>query len=216
MRILLLCLSLSFSSLLSAQFGATAFANFQSNDWDIPQGENIPSTLKDIGGELAVHYWFRLPKKRVEFQPTLYFGSTQGDGFDGSLKELGFQFKTNIYLFDFGTDCNCPTFGKQGPSLQKGFFIQLSPGYALYNFNAATADIENTSGFTFGGGAGIDFGLSNLLTITPIASFRYATQPYFENDVLDVNGQVIGVGGPKLFTYQLGLQATFRIDKRRY
>ncbi|MEM1221080.1 MAG: hypothetical protein AAGH79_19320, partial [Bacteroidota bacterium] len=168
MRILLFCLSLCFSGLLSAQFGVATFANFQSNDWTFPVDDNSPSLLNEIGGEVAVHYWFRLPKKRVEFQPTLYFGSTSGNGFDGGMKEFGFQFKTNIYLFDFGTDCNCPTFGKQGPSLQKGFFVQLSPGYAIYDLEIPTANLENTSGFTFGGGVGIDFGLSNLLTITPI------------------------------------------------
>ena len=167
------------------------------------------------GYEVAVNYWFRLPKKRVEFLPTLYYASG-GDNLNAS--ELGFQFKTNFYLFDFGTDCDCPTFGKQGPQLQKGFFLQLSPGIAIYHQELAAGMVEsNNIAVTLGGALGVDIGVTNLLTLTPIIGLRHSLTNIDDIEYTDEQGMPIETdAGMRLTTIQLGLQATFRFDKKRY
>ncbi|MTB51000.1 hypothetical protein [Lewinella sp. W8] len=214
MRFPLLVLLLCTGLFAKAQFGVSSFYNLNQTVWSGPADQLTDAELLDNGIEFAAHYWFRLPQKRVEFQPTLYYAAANTALADGRYGEYGFQFKTNIYLFDFGTDCDCPTFGKQGPQLQKGFFVQLSPGYAFYRWDNGL-NVENTSAFTFGGGVGIDFGISNLLTLTPLVSARYGTGPFVDFRFTDVNGEPVD-GSPKSLAYQLGLQATFRLDKRRY
>ena len=209
---------------LHAQLGVQATANFHNSSSVFLTGVgevNVPEL--ETGAELAVNYWFRLPKQRVEFLPTLYYAQTSDDWSAPDdnfyLKEIGFQLKTNIYPFDFLGDCDCPTFGKQGPQLQKGFFLQLSGGYSVYRGNA---DVEVASGpiggngFTYGGGIGLDIGISNLVTITPIASVRVGTGPYQELEIPNFNGQITAADGPRLTTFQLGILTSFRFDHKRY
>ncbi|MEL7161920.1 MAG: hypothetical protein AAFN92_14255, partial [Bacteroidota bacterium] len=121
-----------------------------------------------------------------------------------------------FYLFDFGTDCDCPTFGKQGPNLQKGFFVQLAPGYAFYDFDTAAHPDRPQNGFTAAAALGIDFGLNNLLTVTPTIGFRYGLNQFASVPLDGIDGTSTVLVEPSLLTYQIGLQATFRLDKRRY
>ncbi len=209
---------------VQAQLGVQATANFNSSSAVFVAGLGEADIVEfDTGAEFAVNYWFRLPKQRVEFLPTLYYAQSSDDWSNPDnniyLKEFGAQFKTNIYPFDFLGDCDCPTFGKQGPQLQKGLFLQLAGGYSFYrsdqDFEVATQVIEG-SGFTFGGGIGLDIGISNLVTITPIASVRVGTGTYQQLLFTDVNGQEIETSGPKLTTFQLGILTSFRFDHKRY
>ncbi|MEO0734547.1 MAG: hypothetical protein AAFZ52_17050 [Bacteroidota bacterium] len=216
MRCIMLLLVCCLTAGLHAQFGLTAYANFHNVRHDFVAAEIDELVQLETGVELAAHYWFRLPTKRVEFQPTVYYTATDNGEVDHNFDEFGFQFKTNFYLFDFGTDCDCPTFGKQGPNLQKGFFVQLAPGYAFYDYDTAARPDQPQSGFTATAAVGIDFGLNNLLTITPIAGLRYGFAPFNEFELLDLNAQPVGTYQARLTTYQIGLQATFRLDKRRY
>ncbi len=196
---------------VSAQFGVSSFVNFNRYlTKTVPVAADVGLETY-TGSELALNYWFRLPKRRIEFQPTVYYAGTfEQEG----ANELGVQVKTNIYLFDLGTDCDCPTFGKQGPQLQKGFFLQLSPGIASYA--PAVPESDRKTSLTLGAGVGIDFGLSNLVTLTPIASLRYLTGKVLEVPYIDENNVTVGTSELRLLTYQLGLQATFRLDKKRY
>ncbi|WP_116105413.1 hypothetical protein [Lewinella sp. IMCC34191] len=208
---LLCCLLISTAS--SAQVGVSGFYNFNRaklvGDAVNPNEDNLSPYAN--GPELAVNYWFRLPKNRIEFQPTVYFAQS---GDNSPWREAGFQFKTNIYVFDLGTDCDCPTFGKQGPQLEKGFFLQLSPGVARHWANLNGVNMGNTA-LTLGAGVGIDFGISNLLTLTPIASLRHTVTDYTGMEAVNASGEELDVRG-QLTTFQLGLQATFRFDKKRY
>ncbi|NJC24770.1 hypothetical protein [Neolewinella antarctica] len=88
---------------LSAQFGVTAFYNFnniRANSSEVRDNYSYP--IED-GVELQAHYWFRLPKKRIEFQPTVFYaGTTIGlEGFFSdqfyNIRDYGFQFEVNIY-----------------------------------------------------------------------------------------------------------------------
>ncbi|PPK86333.1 hypothetical protein CLV84_3259 [Neolewinella xylanilytica] len=201
-------------SVVSAQVGITGFYNLNEARM---VGENADPVNNELdyanGPEIALNYWFRLPKNRIEFQPTVYYARS-GERYGWN--EAGFQFKTNIYLFDLGTDCDCPTFGKQGPQLEKGFFLQLSPGVSRHWLSTAAENLSGKTAFTLGAGIGIDFGISNLITLTPIAALRYTATDFTDMIFLNRDGlEVSGIRGA-LTAYQLGIQATFRFDKKRY
>ena len=81
------------------------------------------------GFELGVDYWFRLEKRRVEFMPEIYFAHSNtaitDDVFESmNLNRIGFNLNVHLYPLDFEEDCDCPTFSKEGPGIQKGFFFQ--------------------------------------------------------------------------------------------
>lgn len=210
---------------IQAQIGITSNVNFHGvrTNENTSQSGFDPYEELDTGWEIAVNYWFRLPGKRVEFMPTLYYGFTRFDenftsGLNEGLHEAGFQFKTNIYPFDFGGDCDCPTFGKQGPQLQKGFFLQLSPGFTYYrteNVFVQEAEAQEHTGFTLGAGIGLDIGLSNFLTLTPLVAVRRGFGVYSKVNVSDMVGTLY-YDEDKLTTFQAGLQLSFRFDHKKY
>lgn len=179
--IVLCSLSTSF-----AQFGING--GYQFNDaekWKIVNGGNSNDVIHDFYENnmgFGIDYWFRLPNKRIEFTPELNYqnnkGSYQYDPLEYELSSTTISLfaNTNFYVFDFKGDCHCPTFSKKGPELQKGLFFRISPGLSYFSSNIQSAGIETkgeTFAFSIGAGAGIDFGISEFLTITPIALFRY-------------------------------------------
>ncbi len=216
---------LTFSFLIvQAQFGIAAV--FTAPQTSFADG-NFEDFLDD-GLEFSANYWFRLKEKRIEFLPTVSYAkynytdlSLQGEEpiFPASYQEIGFQLHTRIYPFDFGTDCDCPTFGKQAPALEKGFFLQLSPGVSwLEDTNSiAPADqaLEQKASAvlpTIGLAVGLDFGLSNLVTISPIAGVRYAigdAPNALEYVVAPQNNDKYG----KFFA---GIHLGIRLDEKRY
>lgn len=221
MRLLLLPFFLLFGLPAYAQLGVQATANFnQASDGSINYFGTGEKPQFEVGSEVALNYWFRLPKQRIEFLPTVYYAKSGVEGNEASLAEYGAQMKVNVYPFDFLGDCDCPTFGKQGPQLQKGFFLQLSAGYAFYDLDFGPANElanqENGSGATFGGAVGLDFGLSNLVTLTPIAGVRFGTSPYDDTEFFGVNGAPIEGERSKITTFQAGLLVSFRFDHKKY
>lgn len=206
----------------TAQFGITTTYNFHSINAGEVVVDGVPVELDfDINNtyELQLHYWFRLPNNRIEFQPTLYYGFGESDVYDAdSYREYGMQLEVNVYPFDFFGDCGCPTFGKQGPQFQKGIFLQFAPGFARRQFVNAPFEIleEPTNTFIYGGGLGLDIGVSNLLTLTPLATVRRGRSPLGQINFSDINGTMDEQSYVPQTTYQLGLQATFRLDSRNY
>lgn len=218
---------------LSAQFGLSA--SYRSTQDQFLATPSDQSNALENGYEIGLDYWFRLPQKRIEFLPTLTYGNykdvvlTYGNrGIAGSsaigmdINEFGFQFRTNVYLFDLGTDCDCPTWGKQGPAFHKGFFLQLAPGVSHFRSSVTVNEegfpLEESSGqtlFNLGIGAGIDFGISNLVTLTPQITYRHyfadfgpaGSTPFKAENAKD-NANISNL----LF----GLRVGVRLDKRRY
>lgn len=147
------------------------------------------------GLQIGVDYWFRLKNKRLEFLPELSFYQLRAVlesevipdySFAGDLKANIFQvhFNTQIYPFDFAGDCDCPTFSKEGDLFKKGLFIRLAPGLSFANFNEERTDVTiagsntistNSGGIapTLRGGIGLDIGVSDFFTITPIIQYTY-------------------------------------------
>ena len=204
---------LFFASLGRAQIGFTSSYVHANLNFGAVDGSYLED-LKGLEGQL--HYWFRLPNHRVEFAPTLYYSSiSRRQSNLNSLRSIGFQLETNVYPFDFGGDCDCPTFGKQGPKLEKGLFIQIAPGLAY-------VDMPNSGGFeshvtpTLAGGLGLDIGLHNFVTLTPIATLRYHRAYKDEIPIRDTNGNQGETTSVNLLSYQLGIQISLRFDYKRY
>ena len=201
-----------FTAGASAQFGSGVYYNINRlSAPDLPSRLDIADFDVYNAAELTLYYWFRLPKQRVEFQPSVYYAHDLGETV-ANTSEVGFQFKTNIYVFDLGTDCHCPTFGKQGPQLQKGFFVQLSPGVA----NGRYLGQDRRTVATLGAGVGLDIGISNLVTITPLLAYRRTLSSVANATWTDDDGSTLTDVSFRRNTFQLGLQATFRLDRRNY
>ena len=221
MRTAYLTLCLLLATSLSAQFGIQLnITQPVASETEFDGSGEVPERDYNLGQELSINYWFRLPNQRVEFLPTLRFGLAEQAGQQFQLAEYGADFKVNVYPFDFLGDCDCPTFGKQGPQLQKGFFLQLAGGYSFYDaeFGAEvkSPNRENGSSFTYGGALGLDIGLSNLITLTPIVGVRTGTSPFQETELTLPAGPTPVIHAPKLTTFHAGLLVSFRLDHKKY
>jgi hypothetical protein len=123
--------------------------------------------------------WFRLKKKRIEFEPGLSYGHNhKGSGsFKIKARQIDLTFTTLIYPFDINSDCNCPTFSKQGDAFSKGFFVLLGGGGSQFDLQIKDAGMpgntdKSLSWFgTFG--IGLDVGISKLMAFSPFARFRF-------------------------------------------
>ena len=209
--IFFLCL-VCFAQILHAQFGLNvSYKQIDASGWD----NNIEAftaingetqTTFDNGLSYGIDYWFRLKKKRIEFMPELNYAgfSETWSNSESTVAEISTNFlslyaNTNIYLFDLGSDCNCPTFDKDGDILKKGFFFQISPGvsYVSNNFSnkVSNNDVgQNTFAPSIGLGVGLDIGVSKFLTITPIVTYRQHFNVNWENmhDLLESNPILTG------------------------
>ncbi len=179
----------AFVLIISFEFGSAQIgirAKYNLNDFKESSKSLMDffgrETVLDNGFGLGVDYWFRLKKRRIEFMPEVYYTMDRST-FDNDLitdvilNRIGFNFNTHVYPLDYGEDCNCPTFSKDGPSITKGFFFHLSPGIA-YNLmkmssTAGSVNDNNNINYKIGGGVGIDVGVNDMLTITPIYTYNY-------------------------------------------
>lgn len=172
----------------SAQFGVRAKYNLNSfSDWDNFLEENVNGETDKIfpsNIEIGVDYWFRLKKHRIEFMPEIAMGLKTQSTYPSASSEtsfsyFAFNFNTQIYAFDLTGDCDCPTFSKQGPSLDKGFFFTFSPGI-IYNTKEISVETfsitrkSNQINLRLGIGAGYDIGINNLITISPSIQYNLA------------------------------------------
>ncbi|RMF04619.1 MAG: autotransporter outer membrane beta-barrel domain-containing protein, partial [Bacteroidetes bacterium] len=165
-----------------AQFGvSSAYLNTQAEQWR-SSGADPALSLPGTGWQLGVDYWFRLRNTRIEFLPTLAYSRRHADfnleqtTGSSTVQSVGFFLHTNFYLLDFKGDCDCPTFSKQGPALQKGLYVQLSPGVSYFDFTLTKPTTElqdNDLNLNFGLALGLDIGLSEGLTLSPFAGLRY-------------------------------------------
>lgn len=211
-----------------AQFGLNAHY-FSGDDraWYLASANNPNTTpILDKGYAFGLNYWFRLKNYRVEFLPELSAGFAEAS-WDGASEADKMTFKhtlgslflnTQIYFLDIKGDCNCPTFSKEGPTFEKGLFVFITPGVTLWNTKAssavATSD-EQALAFSIGGGIGMDFGVSDVLTITPLLGLRYypdANFPTLETfaDNLPLGDEIVAESS--LLQYYAGLRLGFRFD----
>lgn len=119
-------------------------------------------------------YWFRIKPRRIEFNPALLIDYMNSKELSNALSLKEIQFKLSIpilfYPMDFGNDCNCPTFNKQGQFFKKGFHFILNPNlsYANQIYKTNTGQVKNSAFLvSIGVGAGIDIGINRAWTISP-------------------------------------------------
>lgn len=173
-----------------AQYGArvkynlNTFSGFDDYIEQSTAGSNDKIFASNIG--IGLDYWFRLKNYRIEFLPEVTMGLKTSNEFDSNnivsttdFSSFGFNFNTQVYIFDLEGDCDCPTFSKQGPSLGKGIFLNISPGI-LYSTKAIDSELldpaseESQVNFKIGVGIGYDIGISDLFTITPMFNYNLA------------------------------------------
>lgn len=148
----------------------------QSESLDIMQ-------LSQNGMQVSMEYAFRLKEKRLEFHPGLGYRFTfNSDTYDGYFNAIDLDLNTAIYPFDFAGDCDCPTFSKEGNLIKKGFFLEISPGVSYQTLHRLRLQESNPDGmdvpitdhnilWKIGGGAGIDIGITESFTITPMVTY---------------------------------------------
>ena len=164
--------------------------------------------LEDESGfSIGLDYWFRLKRKRLEFLPTIFYSSYQGEN---NIANFGLRANTSIYPFDFSGDCNCPTFSKENDLLKKGFFIRLSPGLSYWQTKPFESEVEKTDAWLaeIMAGMGLDIGISNLLTISPEIRIRHIFESSW-NGVVEYNTDNFQLLEPNI---RIG----FRLDKKNY
>jgi len=208
---------------LQAQFGINA--SYRINDMPELIGTDINNpaqeeNLLESGFNLGLDYWIPLSNIRIELLPELNYGRyTRTFESQSTLKAqfFNFFFNVNFYLFDLMGDCDCPTFSKQGSPLSKGFFAQISPGFSFVD--TAIKETDESAGdwgFNLGAGIGMDIGLSDLITLTPMAGVRYYPNTEFAGMYLVEDGSS---GGSKLdnqfdiLQWHAGLRLGFRLDQ---
>lgn len=190
------------STALSAQLGLhAAYSQLSLGEWnDIFEESRFDFSNENLDRsfQYGVDYKFRLPKKRVEFFPTLAMANYQAIANNSAeeiaqldLKNYQFTVNTNIYILNFDGDCDCPTFSKQEPIVQKGFFVQVSPGvsFSSHEFSLRETILKNNDfSFHIGLGIGLDIGVSKFLTVTPFARAKR----HFGMDWEELNNSLTG------------------------
>lgn len=217
----------------TAQIGVSARYQMNSTEhWNTSYAEVAQDggNVLNSGFELGLSYWFRMKSKRLEFLPEISFAVASDGGLttstrtiDHSRTSINVNLNTLIYPFDFHSDCSsCPTFSKEGGLVKKGFYWIVSPGISMHNFSGTytvgmtTTDISQDSqiNFRLGLGAGLDIGVTNMMTISPF--IMYSMNPGIDYDSLNTSLGVTSVDKCVLKQVHLGVRAIFRFDKNKW
>lgn len=193
MRFFSILFFLVFAWNVHAQVGISA----QYNLLNAPQWTPIfnTSTTYDFGNDyrlpnttgLAIDYWLRPLDLRIEFLPRLSYWKiedTISNNFSLSRilehQAVLLSLPIHFYPLDIEGDCDCPTWGKDGSLIKKGFFLSLHPGVGFFNYKnsfepsptISTASVNKQQlRAHLGIGAGLDIGMAKFLTITPYLNY---------------------------------------------
>lgn len=216
-RIFAIFFFLFFTSLASAQVGFNSrYVLNNAESWAVPQvdGGEAPDLL-ETGFAVGIDYWMRFKDLRIEFLPELnysqYNTTLARQNINTEVKMYSLLLNTNIYFLDMSGDCFCPTFYQEGPTLQKGLHLQISPGLHYFDGTingTGTEASSSTVTYSIGAGLGFDLGLSKYLTITPIAGIRYFPGIQWEaiTEFFPVDGPTVVEEKSSLFQYSAGIR----------
>lgn len=230
MRYLFLLSLLTISALqANAQLGVGgSYLTSSAQHWEL---RNSGASNPDLqppgtGYSVGLDYQFRLKKVRIEFAPELnyaHWSTPETSELETQSNWYSFFFNVRIYPFDLKGDCNCPTFSKRGNTFQKGLFVSLSPGITQMNYNiprgwgGVSFDMKDQSWAPNAALIlGLDLGISELLTVTPHAGWRYFPQADWpslatvaaQSGYLNVDSE-----GP-LHQFHAGLRLGWRLGRR--
>jgi hypothetical protein len=222
-----LVVSVFFASITggACQFGAGIKYQLYNSDYLMQAFDLSPeSTLNRNLAGVSAYYWFRLKNVRIEFLPEVGYWQSVAhseDAISSRMRAFPLLINSDIYLFDLLNDCDCPTFSKQGTFFQRGFFLELSGGIEFQTLELQDASGESVfdvteSTFRGGFGFGLDIGISDLITVTPLVFMHWHETPSSKGveDALGVaHSQISAHGGDwyRGFT----LRAIFRPDYTR-
>lgn len=168
---------------MSAQFSVQTRVH---NGIQSEESTSIGSTVY----EGSVHYWTRLKRYRLEFLPGGLYRSINTD--QKISHNLGVTLPVSVYLLDFVNDCDCPTFSKNAYWFQKGFFLRLTPSWTT---NINSNDEDSYDHLVSGGiSAGLDIGLSDLLTLTPLIGYSQIhsfTEEHLKSDYVHIGVSIL-------------------------
>ncbi len=222
-----------FSLSANAQFSfATKYSINNYSAWeDELESINYPtSDFIDNGLEYELAYWFRLKQKRIEFLPGLSYqkNSFESDGtIDWDKTSMYLNLTSVVYPLDFEGDCNCPTWGKDGDLISKGFFIGLSPSIGSHTLTSSFTNLSNPDvpeeatfeskqiSFRIGALTGLDIGINKWITLTPQINAYYTPGLEWEGlaDILNFRTpNVQEAVTSNVIEIQPGLKLTLRPD----
>ena len=174
---------------ITAQVGVTgSYFTQRIPEWETAiVGNNSNNRILEKGYSVGVDFFMKpLEEWRLELYPEIVVSNSSSELISGTnaaeslnLNTAGFNLNMNIYLLNFKSDCDCPTFSKQESFFEKGLFLQLSPGFhyldATYEiddfFNNVRKSTTNEWVPKLGIGLGLDIGLTDFITITPIVKY---------------------------------------------
>ncbi len=157
-------------------------------------------------------YGFRFRSKRIEMDPAILATGIFGTypELNRRFREFGaeLQFPIAIYPMDFGNDCNCPTFNKQGEKFRKGFFFFVVPALRYSQIrlekNVQVEDVSESSfRYSIGIGIGMDYGINRHTTLTPSLSMNKSFEDRFSYLKTE---QVLEISDYGRTTLQLGIR----------
>lgn len=198
-RLSILSLIILFYAPLSAQIGVNLNYH-QSNysGWNEvleDSGIEFPELFRH-SYFLGLDYGFGMRQYRVDFYPQLFYKRSvseytsakyqQPGYYQFDLIQYGFQLGVHVYPLDLLSKrgMQCPSFRRGGDVFSKGWFFSFTPGLIystkeLYGsvVNGQTleefTDLENKLIFGFGLGTGIDIGISEYFSLTPMINYTF-------------------------------------------
>jgi len=211
-----------------AQFGINSSFRFNNAPkWNFTSTAN--NNVVELPGNnfaFGLDVWLPLKGIRLDLLPELNYARYTAEVVDlGKLEnQMGSVFLNfNLYFLDMKGDCKCPTFSKSGGLLNKGLFLQVSPGWTVFQ---AKVDLFNGAGArsrsfapSIGLGMGLDMGLSDKITLTPFGGVRYYPQAKWfgleESLQLDPGAGNYTVANVSALTQiYAGLRLGFRFEQR--
>lgn len=211
-----------------AQFGINSTFRFNNAPgWNFTNPAN--NSINELPGNnfaFGLDVWIPLKGVRLDFLPELNYARYDAEIVDiGKLEnQMGSLFlNLNLYFLDLEGDCQCPTFSKSGSLVNKGLFLQISPGWSVLEgkidlFNGARARSRSYAP-SIGLGMGLDMGLSDKITITPFGGVRYYPKArwFGLEESLEVDpsiGDLTVSNESSITQVYAGLRLGFRFDKK--
>ncbi len=185
---LALATSTMVATMASAQLGLGGGLRYtHPTEWQalLEAARGISAAAPARGSYATLSYWFRLRSVRVEFAPGLrlaqqQFGLDPEADLSLDILQAAVEWPVQVYPFDLNSDCDCPTFSKQGSAWQKGLFVAVVPSLAWQRY-APPQEMPLPKGtqlvVALALRAGLDVGITNAWTLTLQAS-AFATQPW--------------------------------------
>lgn len=199
----------------SAQWGVNV--RYLNGNAEILDRENISQD----GMHASLEYHFRLSEKRLEFHPGAgYRFSFPSSEKDGNIKAWDVDLAASVYPFDFGGDCDCPTFSKEGNLVKKGFFLELIPGMSYQLLSRLRSQPDDPSRlpiksknfvFKMGGAAGLDIGLTENYTLTPLISATWLSASEWDGLLSDGSSATLD----DQMNLGFGLRISYAKEERR-